>query len=140
MDHTEGTRTERGIRVRWKLAEKRRIVELTFLPEASVARVAQAEGVNTNQLFRWRREYQAGQLEFSDAGSTALLPVVVADEHESLKADAYSGFHTDAAAEPMPQPVSTGSIHIDLHGCAAITVEHGADGDLLRTILETLRR
>ena len=45
--------------MRWPVAEKRRIVELTFAPGASVARVAQAEGVNSHQVFRWR-SYRGG--------------------------------------------------------------------------------
>jgi transposase len=35
---------------RLALSEKRRIVELTFEPGASVAQVAQANGVNANQV------------------------------------------------------------------------------------------
>jgi transposase-like protein len=42
---------EPGTRVRWSVEDKRRIVELTFEPGASVARVAQAEGVNSHQVF-----------------------------------------------------------------------------------------
>ena len=38
-------------RQRWSIAEKRRIVEETLAPGASVARVAQAHGVNANQVF-----------------------------------------------------------------------------------------
>jgi transposase-like protein len=38
-------------RKRWSLEEKRRIVGLTLAPGASVARIAQAEGVNANQVF-----------------------------------------------------------------------------------------
>jgi transposase-like protein len=46
------------IRVRRSITEKRRIVELTFLPGESVARVAQAEGVNSHQVFQWRRAFR----------------------------------------------------------------------------------
>jgi transposase-like protein len=41
-----------GKRKRWALSEKRRIVELTLAAGASVAQVAQAEGVNANQVFQ----------------------------------------------------------------------------------------
>jgi transposase-like protein len=41
------------VRVRRSVAEKRRIVELTFQPGQSVARVALAEGVNSHQVFQW---------------------------------------------------------------------------------------
>jgi hypothetical protein len=42
-------------RVWWTAAGKRRIVELTLQPGMSVALVAQAEGVNSHQVFQWRR-------------------------------------------------------------------------------------
>jgi transposase len=42
-------------RQRRSIAEKRRIVEETLAPSASVARVARAHGVNANQVFGWRR-------------------------------------------------------------------------------------
>ena len=65
-------------RKRWSVEEKRRIVELTLVPGASVARVAQAEGVNAHQVFLWRRAYRNG--EMLPADSTALLPVVIEAE------------------------------------------------------------
>ncbi len=63
-------------RKRWSLEEKRRIVDLTLAAGASVARVAQAEGVNANQVFQWRRAYRNGELR-SGGSSSALLPVVI---------------------------------------------------------------
>jgi hypothetical protein len=39
-------------RIRRTAQEKRRIVELTLQPGMSVARVAQAEGVNSHQVFQ----------------------------------------------------------------------------------------
>jgi transposase len=57
-------------RQRRSIAEKRRIVEETLVAGASVARVARARGVNANQVFYWRKLYQAGQLGGS---STAQL-------------------------------------------------------------------
>jgi putative transposase len=60
-------------RLRESLEEKCRIVELTLVPGASVARIAQAEGVNANQVFLWRRAYRKGEL----LPGSALLPVVI---------------------------------------------------------------
>ena len=42
---------------------KRQIVEETLVPGASVARVARAHGVNANQVFAWRRQYERGLLK-----------------------------------------------------------------------------
>jgi transposase len=52
MDRVGGSL--RRVRVRRSIAEKRRIVEQTLEPGASVARVAQAHGVNPNVVFHWR--------------------------------------------------------------------------------------
>lgn len=49
-------------RQRRSIAEKRRIVEETWVEGASVVRVARAHGINANQVFGWRRLYQAGRL------------------------------------------------------------------------------
>jgi transposase len=63
--------------MRRSMAEKRRIVEQTFEPGASVAQVALANGVNANQVFSWRRAFRRGELVGSGGDSTALLPVVM---------------------------------------------------------------
>jgi transposase len=115
------------------VAEKRRIVELALEPGVSVARVAQAEGVNANQVFKWRRDYISGQLVEAAASSTALLPVVVAT--------ASSETCVELSAPVAPTPAaSSGLIHVELPGRATISVEHGADRALLQTILESLRK
>jgi transposase len=51
----------RRVRVRRSAVEKRRIVEQTLEPGSSVARVAQAHGVNPNVIFHWRREFRDGK-------------------------------------------------------------------------------
>ena len=59
------------------VAEKRRIVELTLVPGASVALVARAHGVNANQVFKWRRDFERGELSEPVSASASLLPVVL---------------------------------------------------------------
>ena len=51
----------------WAVQDKRRIVEETFVPGASVSVVARRNDMNSNMLFRWRREYRRG--EFGRAGT-----------------------------------------------------------------------
>ena len=63
-------------RQRRSIAEKRRIVEETLAPGASVARVARAHGINASQVFGWRRLYLAGRLGEQKPG-IKLLPVRV---------------------------------------------------------------
>ncbi len=56
--------------------EKLRIVKLALEPGASVASVALANGVNANQVFRWKRQYERGEFEPRRSNSaTALVPV-----------------------------------------------------------------
>jgi transposase len=127
-----GAAVERRIR-RWRsVAEKRRIVELTFEPGASVALVARANGVNANQVFKWRRALDRGELVDPAAGSTALLPVTLSAACETAIEPREDGM--------QEQPPQTGSIHIELPGRAMISVECGADPALLRSVLESLRK
>src|ERR1700727_3004451 len=60
--------------------EKRRIVEATLVPGASIARVARENGVNANQVFQWRYEYRKGTLGVRQTAQSKLLPVTVTPE------------------------------------------------------------
>ena len=111
--------SERRVR-RWRsVSEKRRIVELTLEPGASVALVARAHGVNANQVFKWRRALERGELSEPAAASTRLLPVTLSAPSETA---------SDAGeAGAKEQPAAGGAIHIELPGRAMISVESGAD-------------
>jgi transposase len=114
------------------VSEKRRIAELTLEPGASVALVARAHGVNANQVFKWRRALKRGELSEPAAVSTSLLPVVVAAPSEAVS--------DTGAADAKERSAPGGSIHVEFPGRAMISVEHGADPLLLRSILESLRK
>jgi transposase len=129
MADSGGVVFESRPRRRRALSEKRRIVELTLQPGASVAQVARANGVNANQVFGWRRAFERGELVEPVSGSTALLPVTVSACESPMRKPA-----------PQDQPSTSGSIHIEFPGRVLISVESGADGALLRSILESLRR
>ena len=121
--------------MRRSVADKRRIVELTFAPGASVARVAQAEGVNSHQVFQWRRWYRQGGLVLPAPDASCLLPVVVQQERPD-RLDEQST--VDGQVERSK--AASGAIHIEIPGRALISVEHSADLALLRVILESLRK
>ena len=111
---------------RWRsVSEKRQIVQLTMEPGASVAEVARAQGVNANQVFKWRRAFDRGELVES---CSALIPVTVSASEASDE------------PEEAAQASSGGAIHIELPGRAMISVESGADPVLLRSVLESLRK
>ena len=116
-------------RLRRTPEEKRRIVEATFIPGASIARVAREYGVNANQVFQWRYEYRKGTLGVRQQGQTKLMPVTVTAEPNSI-----------TLAGIAPVTAASGSIHIELPGRAVIIVEAGVDPELVRTVLGSLLR
>ena len=95
-----------------------------------MALVARAHGINANQLFKWRRAFERGELTDYPVSSQALLPVTIAAPR------------TAEIHEPVygQQSARSGSIHIEFPGRALISVESGADPGLLRSILESLRK
>jgi len=116
-------------RQRRSIAEKRRIVEETLAPGASVARVARAHGINANQVFGWRRLYLAGRLGEPRPG-IKLLPVRVGGS-ETAPVVVERGSADFARLQ-------SGTIHIELRQ-AQVRIEGGADPALVRVLLECLR-
>lgn len=114
-------------RRRYSIAEKRRIVEESFQPGSSVARVARAQGINANQVFSWRRLYQRGRLggNTRPAPAAELLPITI----------------TDSPASPVPAspPCSlpAGTIQLQLPR-GRLRIEGAADPHSLRVVLELL--
>jgi len=131
MIHADDAGAGRRNRRRRAVSEKHAIVRLTMEPGASVAEIARAHGVNANQVFKWRRLFEKGQLGNVVGSSTALLPVAISAEVEAMP-------------EPIEgtgeQTVRNGAIHVELPGRANITAESGADPALLRCVLESLRK
>ena len=125
MSDAVGLSTDRRVRRFRSISEKLQIVQLTLKPGTSVAQVAQAHGVNANQVFKWRRAFERGELS---EPSVALVPVTVDSPRDE-------GRETEEAARS-----ATGAIHIELPGRATISVESGADSSLVRSILESLRK
>jgi transposase len=119
-------------RVHRTAEEKRRIVEATLVPGASLARVARENGVNANQVFQWRYEYKNGVGWALKQPQAKLLPVTVVAEPSSAVVP-------ELASAPEPAP-SSASIHIELPGRALVSVEAGVDPDLVRAVLGSLLR
>lgn len=120
-------KAERARRFRSKL-ERRQIVEETLKPGASVSLVARAHDVNTNQVFKWRRQYRAGKLG-AERVSGELLPVKISDGIQDLQ----------PALRRKTKSRRNGIIDIDL-GHARIRIEGTADPDCVRAAIEGLAR
>lgn len=77
--------TNRTGKRRYRSVElKRQIVEETFEAGTSVAVIARRHGVNANQVFSWRRQYQRGELVVAIQATckAPLLPVKVHEPSE----------------------------------------------------------
>ena len=62
----------------WTLDEKRRIVDESLEPGASIAAVARRHDLNANQLFTWRRQVGGEPIEPKELAP--ILPVMIAPE------------------------------------------------------------
>ena len=83
---------ERAPHRHWPIAEKRRIVELTLCPGASLVAIAREHDVNPNNVYRWKRLYRAGKLDVpmkptahvaGPAANVTFMPVSVVPEMRS---------------------------------------------------------
>jgi transposase len=138
VDTSERAVVKSEPRRRRSVAEKRRIVELTLEPEASVARVARAQGVNANQVFHWRRQYRQGLLGEGDAETVKLLPVHVS---EALARKTNRPVRRQAAQATCNGSHSTpsGAIQVEFPK-GQVCIKGHVDAEALRTVLECLLR
>ena len=120
-------------RVFRRVEEKLRIVKLTLEPGASVAGIALANGVNANQVFRWKRQYERGELKpHGSKRATALVPITITAEPEAPK--------LAESSIPAPALPATGSVTIEFPGRALLSIEGPADPAVIRAVLESLTR
>jgi transposase len=110
-------------RQRRSLEEKRRIVELTLQPGASVALIARQHAVNANQVFKWRALYRRGLLSEPPRIGNELLAVKV----------------SDGSARQIHPANFPGTIHIELPK-AYVRIDGRGDTRALGVVLEYLLR
>jgi transposase len=108
------------------IEEKRKIVEEALRSPNSVAVVAREHGLNSNQLFGWRKLYLNGQLEPAVESGTAvrLLPVSVSEDPKQESGLAVS---------------SNLTINIEIPGRALVSLEGQVSAEIVRVVLESLR-
>lgn len=107
------------MRRRHSPALQRRLVERT-----PVARVALANGVNANLLFKWRRQYVRAK-----SGSSALRPVMLSEPKSGI--DAFPLPPTPAAR----MSASSGVIQVELPA-GRIRIRGAVDVPALRVVLQ----
>lgn len=116
--------TPKGIaRRRFSGQFKRELVEQTFRSDVSMAAVALANGINTNLLARWRRDYLIAQ---AAGKTTALIPIHVVD--------------VSPVAPSRPVPVATalaGEIEVR-RGDTVMIIRGAPDESVLGAVLREL--
>lgn len=103
---------------------KHRLAVAACEPGVSVSKLAQDHGLNTNMLFKWRRELRAGLLTGPATSETRLLPVVLKP--------------SSPAAKPASGATRASAIEITIAD-ATVRVCAGTDAALLRLVLQSLR-
>ena len=73
------TRPKRGAYRQHSLEFKRKVVEQSLVPGASVSLIARAHDINANQLFTWRKLFHDGKLGTPVNGVCTLVPVTIAE-------------------------------------------------------------
>ncbi len=109
-------------RRRWSEADKRRLVEETLAPGETVHGVARRHGVNTSQLFTWRKQLRIGL--------------------EPVTAPSVAGFAAVAIApttvSPVDDTVPSGLIEIELAGGDRVRISGAPDPAVVAAALRAL--
>lgn len=111
---------------------KRRLVELSQQPGASVAAIALEHGINANLLFKWRRHALREQANSEPA---VLLPVQL--KPELLSDQVIAAIPHSPAEVQSSRP--TGSIELEVAG-ALVRMQGDVNEANLRSVLRALRQ
>ena len=114
-------------RRRWSEADKRRLVAETLAVGGTVHGVARRYGINTSQLFTWRKQLRLG-----------LAPAA-----EPEAAPTIAGFAAVTIAPAAPsmervEPMSSGLIEIELAGGERVRISGAADPAVAAAALRAL--
>ena len=112
-------------RRRWSEEDKRRLVAETLGPGATVHGVARRHGVNTSQLFTWRKQ----------SGRAGIEPVP-APRVPGFAAVAIAPATPPSVADAVPAP--SGLIEIELAGGDRVRISGAADPAVVAAALRAL--
>ena len=107
-------------RRRWSRAEKERLVAAAIEPGAVASEVARAAGIDTSQLFRWRR-----QLCGPASSASAFSPVAIVP---------------GAEASGLAAPVSGSSIEIEFATGGRMRITGSVDRSTVSALIKALTR
>jgi transposase len=118
---------------------KRRLVELTLAPRASVARIALEHRLNANILFRWRREHLRELAQSVAMPAAAMLPVTMIESDDLAQKSTPPTLSLMSERKACAAPLSAGSLEIALP-LGWVTLKGGIDCEVLRLVIALLSR
>jgi transposase len=122
-------------RRRWSEEERRRLVAETLVPGETVRGVARRHGVNTSQLFTWRKRFRT-QVDLPAASMPS--PGFAAVEVEIATAGEAS---TTREAAPVPDATAlAGVIEVELPRGGRVRISGGVEPALVTAALRALVR
>ena len=120
-------------RRRWSDEDKRRLVDETWAPGATVHGVARRHGLNTSQLFTWRKRFRA------ESGPLTLTPTVPGFAAVAL-APTTLPIPTDDATQLPATPTSSGLIEVELPCGGRVRISGAPDPATVAAALRALMR
>jgi transposase len=133
-----------GPRQRYSPDFKLKVLKETFAPGASVAAVALRHNMNTNVVFRWRRQHREGQLgggarlSARKALAPAFVSVGVVDRAGVLALPAPQ--EKENAVMCSPAPADPGVIEIETALGTKLRLTGNVNERMLRLVLAEIRR
>ena len=125
-----------GRRPNFPLDFKAKVAALACEPGVSVSKLAREHDLNTNLLFRWRRDYRKGVLHAPVNVAPALLPVGLTEVSEGPLVEfpsAVTRFGNAPAPTPAPNIIEVRIADV------IIRVEGEVDVVRLRAVLSAVR-
>ncbi|CAM5779902.1 transposase [Castellaniella caeni] len=109
----EQGKTQRGVPPRsYNRAFKTRILRECAQPGATVAQVARAHGMNTNNIYRWRRQLAVGELKL--VGGAEFVALEIASAPKVMARDAIAAQPPAACAMAIEVQVQRAALHVKL--------------------------
>jgi transposase len=121
-------------RRRWSDEAKRRLVAETLVPGATVHAVAQRHGVNTSQLFTWRKRFR------TESGLPTAVPVAPAFAAVEVAPVLDASAETGEAARGSNAVMAGGVIEIELPKGGRVRISGRVEPAMVRSALRALVR
>jgi transposase len=153
MDVTRGQRPGAGYadtpsgqgaspRRQYTVEFKRRIVEQTLVPGASVAIVARQHELNANQVFEWRKRYREGRFGTSNPAAPSPGPELIrvgVINHDAILSPPTPAREAVAVPSQSTGAATPGRIEIELPNGIKLRARADIDLAALRRILAAAR-